>query len=102
MTWSDDTKEALRQWLAPSTWHTGHPTDDSRFCVFVASVWNDEQKLWDEAEARQIIANKAMALHDGIGDLAKEEAAKRVREGSTILDFLSLLRGAGRFGLLSQ
>ena len=101
MKWSDETMEELRTWLAPGTWYKNHPCDDSRFYVFVASVWNDEHRLWDEAAAREIIANKAVELHPNSNDLAKEVAAKRISEGTSILDFLSLLRAEGRFALLS-
>ena len=102
MTWSDKTNEALRAWLRPRTWDTDSADDRSRFFVFVASVWNDEHRLWDEAEACEIIANEAEKLHPDSGDRARTVAKKRVFEGTRILDFLWLLRKKGRFELLSR
>ena len=62
MVWSEQTEEALRHWLGPETWYTGHPCDDARFSVFVASVWNDEHRIWDEAVVREKIRNMAIEL----------------------------------------
>lgn len=101
MEWSESTLEAMQRWLAPGTWHKTHPLDDGRFCLFVASVWNDEHKLWDEPVARERIRNEAIRLHPGCDDLAAEVAKRRVSEGSEILDFLAHLREDDRFGLLT-
>ena len=101
MKWSEQTKRALHEWLAPDTWYKQHPAEDSRFSVFVASVWHDLHGLWDEAAARERIANEAKILHQGSDDRAAEVATKRVREGTELLDFLSHLLEAGRFGLLT-
>lgn len=102
MAWSEQTEEALRQWLAPETWHKEHPLDDARFSVFVASVWNDEHSIWDEILTRDKIRNKATELHPKLRDLAKDVANSRVSEGTTILDFLSHVREKGQFALVSR
>ena len=101
MKWSEQTKRALHEWLAPDTWHKGSPHEDSGFYLFVACVWHDEHGIWDEAAARERIANEAKGLHPGFGDLAVDVAAKRVREGTTILDFLSNVSEENRFDLLT-
>src|SRR5262245_23442261 len=101
MAWSEQTKEALKQWLGPDTWYARHPIDDARFCIFVASVWNDEHRIWDEGMAREIIREQAKQLHPGLDDLAEKVAEKRVSEGTTILDFLAHLQAEMRFGLLT-
>ncbi len=102
MAWSDQTEEALQQWLGPETWHTGHPLDDARFSVFVASVWNDNHSIWDPSETREIITKKAIQLHPKFdAEHAKKEAETRVSEGTAILDFLLHVREKGQFTLLS-
>jgi hypothetical protein len=93
MAWSQQTEEALHRWLAPETWYKGHPIDDARFSVFVASVWNDAHKVWDEVRTREIIRNKAIELHPGCDDLANEVAERRVSQGTGILDFFSHVKG---------
>ena len=102
MAWSEQTQRALQAWLAPETWYKGHPLDDARFSVFVASVWNDQHSVWDEVETREIITQGAIQLHAGFDDdLAKEVAERRVSEGTAILDFLLHVRKKGQFALLS-
>ncbi len=101
MDWSKSTLEAMRHWLGPGTWHKTHPIDDARFFVFVASVWNDEHKIWDETVARERIRHEALRLHPGSDDLAAKVAERRVSQGAIILDFLAHLREDGRFGLLT-
>jgi hypothetical protein len=101
MAWSKQTEKALRRWLGPETWYKPHPTDDARFSVFVASVWNDEHSIWNETEACEIIRKKATELHPEQSDLAKEVAKKRVSEGTAILDFLTHVRKEDQFSLLS-
>ncbi|KKL07867.1 hypothetical protein LCGC14_2581710 [marine sediment metagenome] len=102
MAWSDQTKEALHQWLAPDTWYNGNPQDDARFSVFVASVWNDEHSVWDETRTRERITQEGIKLHPGCDDLAKQVAKSRVSEGTAILDFLSHVRKKGQFALLEM
>ena len=102
MVWSEQTEEALRHWLGRETWHTGHHYDDARFSVFVASVWNDEHSIWDEALAREKIREKAIELHPKFNrNLAQDEAKNRVSEGTVILKFLLDVRKKGQFSLLS-
>ncbi len=102
MAWSDQTNKALQQWLAPETWYKGHPLDDARFSVFVASVWNDEHSIWDEPQTREIITKKAIQLHPKFdAEHAKKEAESRVSEGKAILQFLLHVRKKCQFPLLS-
>ncbi len=102
MAWSEQTMQALEHWLGPETWYKRHPIDDARFHVFIASVWNDEHRIWDEVQAREIIRQEARRLHPGSDQLAAQVAEKRVTEGTTILDFLWHLREEKRFGLLTK
>jgi hypothetical protein len=101
MAWSEQTKEALQRWLSPGTWYKSHPLDNARFSVFVASVWNDEHSIWDAAETREIIREKATDLHPKLSHLAPEVAKNRISEGTAVLDFLSHVREKGQFALLS-
>ena len=87
MEWSEQTKEALQQWLGPHTWYKNHPIDDARFSLFIASVWNDGHRFWNEALAREKISQEAIRLHPGQDPLANEVAKERGAEGSTILNF---------------
>jgi hypothetical protein len=100
--WSKQTEEALRLWLSPDTWEKSHSKEDARFSVFIASVWNDEHSIWDEAEVREKIRNKAVELHPGYEELAEEVAINRVSEGTAILNFLSHVREKDKFALLSS
>jgi len=93
--------QALNDWLSPETWYKEHPIDDGRFFVFVASVWSDVHRIWDEAAAREIIASHARDLHPGFDELSTKVAEKRVSQGTLILDFLSNLSEAQKLALLT-
>ena len=58
--------------------------------------------FWNEALARERICEKATELHlEHNRHLAEDEAARRVSEGTAILNFLFLVREKGQFFLLS-
>lgn len=102
MVWSKETEDALDEWVGRSTYHKEHPTDETYFSVFLASVWNDEHEVWDESEAEERIAQAVIRLHPKFGrDGTREEVKSLVREGTAALKFLSYIQGAGRFALLS-
>jgi hypothetical protein len=92
MQWSEQTMRALSAWLGPDTWYKQHAFDDGRFYTFVASVWRDEHRIWDESGARERICDVALRLHPDCAVLAAEVARTRVSQGTTILDFLSHMR----------
>jgi hypothetical protein len=89
MTWSIRTDEALREWLSPETAHAHHEIDDARFYDFIACVWIDEQRIWDEGVARDNMKQIAILLHPSWPpDTIENFINDRLSEGTTILDFL--------------
>jgi hypothetical protein len=83
-------RATLIKMLTPDTAHTKHPIDDARFYDFIAQVWIDEEKIWDEALARDNMKRIAQELHPSWDtDMIEEFINNRISVGSTILDFLS-------------
>jgi hypothetical protein len=88
-----ETIKALHNWLSPDTSHKWHPADDVRFYIFIGHVWKNSRGLWNEQIAREIISDKAKALHpEWPQDLLGEVVEGRVSEGTLILDFLCALK----------
>lgn len=96
MTWSQETEEALQAWLAADTAHDRNPHDDSRFYDFIFNVWISEQRIWDEALARQKMKQKAQQLHpQWQSNMIESFIEERRSEGTLILDFLSNAKKKG-------
>jgi hypothetical protein len=93
MAWSKRTNEALKAWLSPITAHTNHPIDDARFYDFIAFVWIDEKRIWDEGLALDNLKRIAQELHPSWPlETIEELVHDRLSEGSKILAFLSNAR----------
>ena len=93
MSWSQNTKDALHNWLAPETSYKTHPIDDIRFFVFIGYVWKDTHQLWDESGIRDILRQKIKELHPDWPSELTEDVIERARsKGTLILDFLCGLK----------
>ena len=96
------TQAALRSWLSLDNWHIRHAVTDRHFFVFVASVWADEQNLWDEEQACEVIGALARQLDPGLPEDVLNDALRcRCHQRSQILDFLATPVDEEKFDLLS-
>ena len=102
MAWGQQTMEALRRWLNPSTWYTGNPIDEERFFLFIATAWNEQHTIWDEAAAREILPNEVRKPHPELGENPMPDVPGRCKsDGTLILDFLSRVQDNKKFVLLT-
>src|SRR5687767_13416140 len=103
VTWSDRTFEFLRAWLDLEGWHVRNAVTDRHFLIFMASVWADEHKIWDEQRACEVIGNLARELHPDLADTTITETLRdrRCPQGSLILDFLATVDEEEQFHLLT-
>lgn len=90
MTFDDAAKEALRSWIQPDTFDSGHWTDEKRYFNFVQAVWDANHKPFYEGELRELITHQI--------DLSGNNREKRyiekkvnewVRDARLISDFLA-------------
>lgn len=94
---SESVSTALTQWLNPTTWGTWHWADEKRFYEFILAVWIEKRALWDEKEARELIASEARKLHPEQGQEYINDNVEKARSyGTQILDFLSHVREINR------
>lgn len=96
MNWSEETMAALRAWLGGAHWFGHHPADDDRFYGFIAAVWDEVGGLWNEKEAKEIIAAEARAINPNQEPLIPDTVKRAHDEGTLILEFLAVMKQNGR------
>jgi len=88
--------QSLRTWLSSAKWHEHHPVDDPKFYDFIAAVWDETQRLWDEIAAKDLIASEAEECHPELKHLVPQAVTRAHEEGTLILDFLCRMKEQGR------
>jgi len=93
MSWSPKTMEMLDSWIGLDTAHEHHGNDEVIFYLFIAHVWKDYHRAWDETEAKDILKRKAEEYHpEWSSELISKMVEERTKTGTLILEFLRHLK----------
>ena len=81
--------EAFDTFLAPSTWHTGHPADQNRFLTVLATVvWNTGFNPDEMASHMRERTN----TEAGSGDYKDSTISRCTSDAWAVYDFLKLTK----------
>jgi len=86
---ADDPGVALKRWLGPDTWHTGHPCDEERFYAWVRALHAASHSRV-ESELRTTATAKLDELQPGCSTIEDFERVlrERVHDAAVILEYL--------------
>jgi len=103
MEWTTQTVSAMRSWLASAISYNSGPNEDDKLYLFVAHVWHDQKKVWDEAHIRDVFRREAKELGDDPdSDHVSEVIRIGLSKGTMLLEFLSLIQSTPNIKILTD
>ena len=83
----DKISEALTGWIAPDTWHTGHPTDTQRFYDFVKELC--DARFMDKERLRKMITEEVRNQHPAFNpDETERVVDEKIELSGEIYDYV--------------
>jgi len=79
-------KTAMKRWVAPDTWHTGHPCDEKRFNQSVQAALSQIVQYVPVEIWRQVFDDLVRELHPGFDTV---EATRLIQEYASRADAIS-------------